>query len=130
MNVQAAINARYGSPDVVEVRQAPKQEPKAREVFVKVCATTVSRTDCGMRRPHPQAVDRDANEHRPNRFKEPGSCSPQTAFEFQTSTASRGLRNEEGIFGPRPNRTTRSGRALPTPSQAANCGRMEDTSTG
>ncbi len=51
--MRAAINMRYGSPDVVEVRQVPKSEPRAGEVLIKVHATTVSRTDCGMRRPHP-----------------------------------------------------------------------------
>ena len=56
MNMKAAINARYGSPDVLEIRQVPKPQPKAGEVLIKVHATTVSRTDCGMLRPHPQFV--------------------------------------------------------------------------
>jgi NADPH:quinone reductase-like Zn-dependent oxidoreductase len=51
--MKAAINARYGSPDVLEIRQVSKPEPKAGQVLVRVHATTVSRTDCGMLRPHP-----------------------------------------------------------------------------
>lgn len=54
--MRAAVNTRYGSPDVVEIRQAPKPEPAAGEVLIKVHATTVSRTDCGMRRPRPSFV--------------------------------------------------------------------------
>jgi NADPH:quinone reductase-like Zn-dependent oxidoreductase len=54
--MRAAVNTRYGPPEVVEIRQVPKPEPKAGEVLIRVHATTVSRTDCGMRRPHPQFV--------------------------------------------------------------------------
>ncbi len=51
--MKAAVSARYGSPDVLEVREVPKPEPKAGEVLIRVYATTVSRTDVGMLRPHP-----------------------------------------------------------------------------
>jgi NADPH:quinone reductase-like Zn-dependent oxidoreductase len=51
--MKAVISARYGLPDVLEIRQVPKPQPKAGEVLVRVHATTVSRTDCGMLRPHP-----------------------------------------------------------------------------
>jgi NADPH:quinone reductase-like Zn-dependent oxidoreductase len=54
--MRAAVNTRYGPPEVVEIRQVPTPEPKAGEVLIRVHATTVSRTDCGMRRPHPQFV--------------------------------------------------------------------------
>ena len=54
--MRAAVNARYGPPEVVEIRQAPTPEPGAGEVLIRVHATTVSRTDCGMRRPHPWFV--------------------------------------------------------------------------
>jgi NADPH:quinone reductase-like Zn-dependent oxidoreductase len=51
--VKAAVNTRYGPPDVVEVRDVPKPEPGAGEVLVRVRATTVSRTDCGALRAYP-----------------------------------------------------------------------------
>ena len=51
--MRAAVNARYGSPDVLEIRQVPKPDPQAGEVLIRVHATTVSRTDCGMLQPHP-----------------------------------------------------------------------------
>jgi NADPH:quinone reductase-like Zn-dependent oxidoreductase len=65
--MKAAVNARYGSPDVLEIRQVPKPEPKAGEVLIRVHATTVSRTDCGMLRPHPQLVRLFAGLLRPRR---------------------------------------------------------------
>lgn len=51
--MKAVANTRYGSPDVLEIRQVPKPEPKAGEVLIRVRATTVSRTDCGMLRARP-----------------------------------------------------------------------------
>jgi NADPH:quinone reductase-like Zn-dependent oxidoreductase len=51
--MRAAVNTRYGPPDVVKISQVPTPQPKVRQVLIKVHATTVSRTDCGMRRPHP-----------------------------------------------------------------------------
>ena len=65
--MQAVINARWGSPDVLEIRQVPKPEPKAGEVLIRVQATTVSRTDCGMLRPHPMFVRLFAGLRRPKR---------------------------------------------------------------
>ncbi|MCP4072835.1 MAG: NAD(P)-dependent alcohol dehydrogenase [Hyphomicrobiales bacterium] len=43
----------YGSPDVLQIRQMPKPEPKAGEVLIRIHATTVSRTDCGLLRAKP-----------------------------------------------------------------------------
>ena len=45
--MKAAVITRYGSPDAVKVREAPKPAPKAGEVLVRVHAATVNRTDCG-----------------------------------------------------------------------------------
>lgn len=54
--MKAAVTIRYGPPDVVEILEVPTPVPGAGEVLIKVHATTVSRTDCGMRRPHPWFV--------------------------------------------------------------------------
>ncbi len=67
MMMKAATYTRYGSPDVLEVRQVAKPEPQAGEVLIRVHATTVSRTDCGMLRPHPQFVRLFAGLRRPKR---------------------------------------------------------------
>lgn len=65
MTMKTVINARYGSPDVLVIRQVPKPEPKADEILIRVHATTVSRTDCGMLRPHPFFVRFFAGLRRP-----------------------------------------------------------------
>ena len=65
--MKAAVNTRYGAPDVVQIRDVPKPEPNANEVLIRVCATTVSRTDCGMRRPKPFFVRLFAGLTRPKR---------------------------------------------------------------
>lgn len=54
--MKAAINTRYGSPDVVAIGQAPKPVPNAGEVLIRVHATTVTRTDCGVLRAKPFIV--------------------------------------------------------------------------
>ena len=47
--MRAAINTRYGPPEVVKLLDVEKPTPKENEVLVKVHATTVNRTDCGFR---------------------------------------------------------------------------------
>src|SRR5258706_7239038 len=49
--MQAAVITRYGSADVVKVREAPKPAPATGEVLVRVHAATVNRTDCGELKP-------------------------------------------------------------------------------
>jgi NADPH:quinone reductase-like Zn-dependent oxidoreductase len=56
--MRAAVSARYGSPDVIEVRQVPNPVPAERQVLVAVHATAVGRTDCGMLRPRPPVLTR------------------------------------------------------------------------
>lgn len=56
--MKAVVNERYGSPDVLEIREVSKPEPKSGEVLIRVHATTVSRTDCGMLRPLPPLIGR------------------------------------------------------------------------
>ncbi|MBA3901034.1 MAG: NAD(P)-dependent alcohol dehydrogenase, partial [Bacteroidetes bacterium] len=51
--MKAAVSEKYGPPDVVRIMEIEKPEPKDKEVRVKVYATTVNRTDCGLRAAHP-----------------------------------------------------------------------------
>jgi NADPH:quinone reductase-like Zn-dependent oxidoreductase len=51
--MKAAVSEKYGSPDVVRIMEIAKPEPKEKEVRVKIHATTVNRTDCGLRAAHP-----------------------------------------------------------------------------
>jgi NADPH:quinone reductase-like Zn-dependent oxidoreductase len=51
--VKAAVNARYGPPEVVRVVEVDKPVIGGHEVLVRVHATTVNRTDCGLRTAKP-----------------------------------------------------------------------------
>lgn len=49
--MKAAVYTKYGQPEVVQLKDVEKPNPKENEVLVKVFATTVNRTDCGFRKP-------------------------------------------------------------------------------
>ena len=49
----ASVNTKYGSPDVLELKEVDKPVPGKKEVLVKVVATTVNRTDCATLRAKP-----------------------------------------------------------------------------
>jgi NADPH:quinone reductase-like Zn-dependent oxidoreductase len=51
--MKAAVRSRYGGPEVVRVAEVEQPVPGDNEVLVKVHATTVNRTDCGVRAAHP-----------------------------------------------------------------------------
>lgn len=51
--MRAAVNTRYGPPDVVRVQEVPDPEPAGGEVLVRVRAATVNRTDCAYRAAQP-----------------------------------------------------------------------------
>jgi NADPH:quinone reductase-like Zn-dependent oxidoreductase len=51
--MKAAVRTRYGPPDVVRVAEVDKPAPAGNEVLVRVHATTVNRTDCGVRAAKP-----------------------------------------------------------------------------
>jgi len=47
--VKAVLHTRYGSPDLLELREVGKPIPKANEVLIAIHATTVSTGDCNVR---------------------------------------------------------------------------------
>jgi NADPH:quinone reductase-like Zn-dependent oxidoreductase len=51
--MRAAVHTRYGPPEVVRIAELPKPTAKDNEVLVRVHATTVNRTDCGVRAAKP-----------------------------------------------------------------------------
>ncbi len=66
--VKAAVITRYGSPDVVAVREVPKPVPAAGELLIRVRAATVTRTDCGELRGHPFFIRLFYGLRRPRRM--------------------------------------------------------------
>src|SRR3546814_14209681 len=47
--MKAAIHARYGPPEVLQIADVPKPVPGKKDLLIKVNASTVNRTDCGFR---------------------------------------------------------------------------------
>jgi NADPH:quinone reductase-like Zn-dependent oxidoreductase len=54
--VKAAIRTRYGPPDVVAVADVEEPTPKENELLVRIHATTINRTDCGIRAAKPSIL--------------------------------------------------------------------------
>lgn len=54
--MKAAVQTRYGPPEVVQISEIDKPTIKADELLIKVHATTVNRTDCGFRSAKPFIV--------------------------------------------------------------------------
>lgn len=65
--MKAVVNERYGSPDVLELRELPMPGPEPGEILVSVHATTVGRTDSCALRAHPWFVRPYAGLLRPKR---------------------------------------------------------------
>lgn len=49
----AAVRTKYGPPEVLSIRDIPVPEPNKDELLIRVRATTVNRTDCGVLRGNP-----------------------------------------------------------------------------
>ena len=54
--MKAVVYTRYGSPDVLQLKEVPKPTPKDGEVLIKIHAATVNRTDSGFLRGKPSFV--------------------------------------------------------------------------
>jgi NADPH:quinone reductase-like Zn-dependent oxidoreductase len=54
--LKAAVRTRYGPPEVVRLADVPQPVPGDGELLVKVRATTVNRTDCGVRGADPVII--------------------------------------------------------------------------
>ena len=56
--MKAAVQSRYGPPEVVRVAEVPRPTPADGELLIRVVATTVNRTDCAYRAARPSVVMR------------------------------------------------------------------------
>lgn len=54
--MRAAVRTRYGPPDVVQIEEVEKPKPRDGELLIKIHATTVNRTDCGVRAAKPSIL--------------------------------------------------------------------------
>ncbi|RMF04583.1 MAG: NAD(P)-dependent alcohol dehydrogenase [Bacteroidetes bacterium] len=52
-SMQAAVLQRYGAPENIKISTIPRPQPKAKEILVKVYATTVTTADTMMRKAQP-----------------------------------------------------------------------------
>jgi NADPH:quinone reductase-like Zn-dependent oxidoreductase len=43
--MKAIVQTRYGSPDILQLREVPKPVPQENEILVRVCAVSVNRSD-------------------------------------------------------------------------------------
>lgn len=59
--MKAVVYNEYGPPEVLQLKEMPKPEPKDNEVLIRIHASTVNRTDCGFRKPEYPVIIRLVN---------------------------------------------------------------------
>jgi NADPH:quinone reductase-like Zn-dependent oxidoreductase len=94
--VRAVTRSEYGDPDVLTVAEIPTPTPAADEVLVRVHATTVNRTDCGILQAKPFVIRLFTGLRRPK------SRVPGTDFAgevVQTGSAVTDFAIDDGVWG-------------------------------
>lgn len=65
--MKAIVCTKYGSPDVLELKEVEIPSPKDNELLIRIHATTVNRTDCAMLRAEPFIMRFFTGLFKPNR---------------------------------------------------------------
>ena len=66
--MKAITRTTYGGPEVLEIKDIPKPVPKDNELLIRVHATTVNRTDCGILTGKPYIIRAFVGLAKPNDF--------------------------------------------------------------
>jgi NADPH:quinone reductase-like Zn-dependent oxidoreductase len=116
--MKAAVSHRYGSPDVLDIREISVPVPGAGEILVRVHATTVGRTDTCALRAHPFFVRPHTGLLRPKR-NIPG-------FDFSGTVVATGsgatkFRQGDRVFGLTPGGYGAHAEYVCMPASAAVC---------
>ena len=48
--MKAIVYTKYGSPDILQLKEVEKPAPKDNEVLIRICATAVTSEDCTFRK--------------------------------------------------------------------------------
>jgi NADPH:quinone reductase-like Zn-dependent oxidoreductase len=97
--MKAVVHDRYGSPEVLRLEDVERPRPNEDEVLVRVHATTVTRTDCHMRRASPFIWRFMLGLRRPKRrilgleFAGVIEAAGSTVTQFEVGDRVFGLRN-------------------------------------
>jgi NADPH:quinone reductase-like Zn-dependent oxidoreductase len=94
--MKAVIYSKYGSPDVLELKEIEKPIPKDDEILIKVYASTVNRTDCGILRAKPFIMRFFTGLFRPNKQ------IPGTEFAGKIEAVGKSVTSnkiEDKVFG-------------------------------
>ena len=81
--MKAIVYTKYGSPDVLQLKEVEKPTPRDNEVLIRVFATTVNRTDCAMLRAKPFFMRLVTGLFKPNK------TIPGTDFAGQIEAAGK-----------------------------------------
>ena len=104
--VKAVVCDRYGPPEVLRLEEVERPVPEDDEVLVRIRATTVNRSDCGLGAPR-TSQPRLLRPRRPKR-RILGLSSPATSRRpARTSPSSRSATRVFGVSGRARTRSTR-----------------------
>ncbi|CAN5276541.1 NAD(P)-dependent alcohol dehydrogenase [soil metagenome] len=94
--MQAVVYTKYGPPDVLQLKEVEKPNPKEDEVLVRVYASTVNRTDCAILKAKPFIMRFFTGLFKPNK------AIPGTDFAGKIEAVGKNVasfKSGERVFG-------------------------------